>query len=329
MKVSNLKFSLPIALGALLVCSCIESGPIGDSHFDASGEDVLNTPRSDTGMHAPNSQTPDHDGGPSVPNTTSPITPTSEGGVAIFEIRAPGVSQIDSGGVAAGFGAIRQTMNAAPIASLGPCDVLVVDTGPAPAPAATWDAGNIEVRSGTESFALVLGSVDGVQQYISNAPAERIEYFTAGQALSFVADGGAQIPAFQGSLIAPADPVITAPAWEVCAIDPSCPKHPRSSPLDLVWSGATGTGEVLVSLLPIKLIDQKPADGNSLLCVVPDTGSFQVPAEALGYLPEQRFLDATHTALTVARLVSDTFQAEASSITINVTATQTRIGIVE
>ena len=95
------------------------------------------------------------------------------------------------------------------------------------------------------------------------------------------------------------------------------------------WSGATNAGDVVISLLPLKLLEQKPAEGKSILCTVPDSGSFQVPAEALSHLPAQQLLAVTHTALTIVRPVSDTFQVEGTSITVNATSTQTRIGIVE
>lgn len=260
------------------------------------------------------------DAGPDDVEADTPGEPTQAGGVVVFEVRAPGVSDLESGGVGANFDLLQITPGASPVASIGPCEVRhtsegsdILETGP------SFDAGQITVGVSDTSYTLdYVGDT-----YVSNAPEEQIEFFNAGDSITMTAAGGLEVDAFSMNLVAPADPTITAPVWG--AFDGGS----RDEPLPLVWTGNGGTSFV-ISIIPVEVFPEPGvADGNAITCTVEDNGSYTVPVEALQYLPEGGGMGAGTVALTVVRVVNETQVVGTTEVTANATASHTIVGSME
>lgn len=289
--------------------SDVTGDAVSDSSItDTSGTDaeVMDVPPTDTGGE----------------DTAAPDVPTAQGivgGVTVLEIRADDAPDLESGGIGAAFTTTTPTPTA-PIATVGACEIreagdafALLQSGP------SLDAGTITVTLDGEAVTL---THDGTG-YVSSASEDRIEFFEEGAAISFSAPGGDDVPAFSGTLLAPAAPVVTEPSWSFGD------SHDRDTPLPVAWSGAAGTAAI-INVLPVEIFPEPGiADGNAITCSVADTGTFTIPAEALGYLPAASGMGGGTVALTVVRLSNIDAAAGADTITLNATATETVIGGVE
>jgi hypothetical protein len=249
-----------------------------------------------------------------------------QGGVTIYEVRAPDVDELNVGGVAAGFQPLSGPDPSGVVATVGACTISAVAPDSDPFPdEPTLDAGAIAVTVGAETFDLTIADAGAGPRYSAAGAAGRNEFFAGGQSVSFSADGGADVSAFSGSLVTPADPNVTSPDWE-----PLGDGHDRADDLTVTWGGASSGGDIIINILPIVVFPEPGiADGNSITCTVPDTGSAVIPAAALGYLPEGGgFSGGQDVALTLVRAVS----AEVglgSEVLVNATASHTLIGVVD
>lgn len=248
-----------------------------------------------------------------------------QGGVTIYEVRAPDVDELNVGGVAAGIQALRADSEDV-VATIGACTITSVapDTNPFP-DEPTLDAGAISVTTGGETFALTVTETADGPRYVANVDSGRTEFFADGAPIAFAAVGGADVDAFSGSLNAPADPAVSAPDWE-----PFGDSHSRDEDLAVSWGGASAGGEIIINILPIEVFpDPGIAEGNAITCVVPDSGGTVIPAAALAYLPDEGgFGGGQSVALTVVRSVSSTVGL-GDDLLINATASHTVIGSVE
>lgn len=246
--------------------------------------------------------------------------PTQGGGVVVFEVRAPGVSDLEAGGVGASFDLLQITPGAPPVAIVGACEVRhtsegsdILQTGP------SFDAGQITVGVAETNYTLdYVGDT-----YVSNAPEDQIEFFEAGDSILITAAGGLEVGAFEMSVVAPADPTITSPVWG------SFDGGDRNEPLSIVWTG-TSSASAVISIIPVDVFPEPGvADGNAITCTVPDTGSYTVPVEALAYLPEGEGIGGGMVALTVVRVVNRVQDVGVTEVSANATASHTIVGSME
>ena len=203
---------------------------------------------------------------------------------------------------------------------MGPCEIrssggdLDFGTG-----GASLDAGPITVDVAGVAYSLTLSPGGGGSTYASDFPGGT-ELFAAGAPVTVTAAGGGDVSGFAGTLTAPAEPVIASPTWSLSST------HDRGTPLPVRWGG--GPGDLLViNILPVEVFPEPGvADGNNITCTVPDTGSFDVPAEALGYLPEGDGFGGGSVALTLVRMNNVVVEFDGASVTLNGTASHTIVG---
>jgi hypothetical protein len=309
---------------SLLVTPDIPSRDSGNSDA-ATAEDIRVSER-DVGepdiarVDVPPSDSGQEDTDPGDTTTEDARDPTQAGGIIVFEVRAPGVGDLESGGVGANFDLLQATPGSAPVASIGACEIRdtsegadILETGP------SFDAGQITIGVADTNYALdYIG-----ETYVSNASEEQIEFFAAGDTITMTAAGGLEVDGFEMSVIAPADPTITAPVWG------SFDGGDRDEPLSIVWTGSGGTS-LVISIIPVEVFPEPGvADGNAITCTVEDTGSYTVPVEALAYLPEPEGFGGGTVALTVVRVVNETEFVGITEVTANATASHTIVGTME
>jgi hypothetical protein len=249
------------------------------------------------------------------------------GGVTVFEIRAPDVEALRSGGIAAGFVLREPDEEASHVATIGPCNIDATDPDAELFPSVdTLDAGEITVDLGDDVYHLTIAETAEGPRYEADTPEGLIEYFAAGLTIEVSAAGGADINAFAGSVSAPLEPVITQPSWSG-GFDGT---HDQDSPLVVNWASTElGLIDVIISVVPIETIPTPGiADGHAITCVVPDTGSYTIPTAALDYLPGN-FAIGPNVALTVIVPVSETFEVGHTEVTINATASHSLIGKID
>ena len=285
---------------------------------DASS-DVSQDVGTDPGVDGP-ATLPDASTDTATTDTPESDTPTGDeitGGVTVFEVRSPAVSDLETGGVGAGF-RIGAAAAGPPIATVGGCEIRdtseageLFETGP------SLDAGDIEVTVGGSAYVL---THDG-ERYGSSAPDGQIEYFSGGDTITASATGAA-VPAFSGSWTAPVEPVVTSPSWSLGD------EHDRDDDLRVTWDGAPAT-TVVVNILPVDVFPEPGiGEGNSVTCTVADTGSFTIPAAALAYLPEGGGFGGGTVALTVARLSNAEIRVGNATLTMNASASHTVVGAI-
>jgi hypothetical protein len=230
--------------------------------------------------------------------------------VLVYEVRSAGDILV-LGNADAGFS--DPVPDPTPIATYGPCNVSTVGLGDLPD--VSLDGGGIEVTVG-QNAPIVLTPVpawDGVD-YVSSLPESNVEVMSPGQTVQVTAAGGPDVAAFSGGATVPADPVITNDYFDFGHTEP------KDSDLQLDWTGGTGQGTVLVSVIPIDISTQEPVPGAaSVLCTVPDTGSFVVASEALSHLPDGSFLGQT-VIVTVARSSTTEVVVGPATVTISISA---------
>jgi hypothetical protein len=317
-----------LAVGLVLVGCGEDALPIGaDVPSRDTGRDDVTVARQDTAGDISRVDLPVTDTGRDAeadaledPSMDVPSDVTQAGGVVLFEVRAPGVGELESGGITAGFDRMRPEPETPPIAEIGSCVIRhtseggdLFEEGP------SFDAGLIEITVGGTAYTLEY--VD--DRYVSSVLEDQNEVFAYGAAIAVSAAGGFEVDAFEVSLVAPGDPVITEPVWGAFS------SHDRANALRVDWAGAAGTGTI-VSIVPVQVFpDPGIADGNAITCTVDDTGTFTVPVEALAYLPEAEGLGGGSVALTVIRFVNETVVAGATEVTGNATASHTIVGAIE
>lgn len=147
------------------------------------------------------------------------------------------------------------------VATDGPC------TEYGATPAATLDAGSISISGTLSPITLTASSGSSLSYH----PTATVPYpiFSAGATITFAGSGGTGFPAFSGTVTAPAD---------IAGF---------TKPTTLSRAGYTarwtaGSGPMLWVLLAG--VDGS-FNGTTVVCVVPDTGSFAIPASTFALLP--------------------------------------------
>lgn len=245
--------------------------------------------------------------------------------VTVFEIRSPSVDALNSGGVGAGFVApvADPEDEPPPVAEVDLCTVSLVDadtnpfdTGP------TLDAGVITVEIGEEQIELTIVEEDDGPHYRANVAEDRREFFIPGLTIRFSATGGTDILAFSGPVSAPRDPVISSPEWtdtngQVAA----------NAELPVIWAG-TSQGEAIINILPVQIFPEPGiGSGNAITCIVPDSGSYTVPAEALSYFSSESPF-GPNAAITVVVASNSQITTNDHELTMNATASHTVVGAI-
>ena len=297
------------------------SSDTGSSDTGAEDTELADTGSSDT--------TPAEDTTPVEDTTpdedTTPVEDTTParfltGSVTVFESRSSVAADLNLGSITAAFREGRAPEET-PVGTFGDCKVYATSAGAAlPAATTSLDAGSIAVAVGATNYTLTLGpSADG-NVYTSSAPSSQNEFFSGGETITVSSAGGADLAAFSGTITAPADPVITAPAW-------SAPfgGSPRNSDLRVSWNGS-GASMVVVALLNVNVNPAGPAGGNAVTCVFPDTGSGTIPSAALSLMSSTSFFGGTLTAMTVIRIAENKLDVNGSEVSLNASATQTIVG---
>ncbi|MCB9531124.1 MAG: hypothetical protein H6698_08275 [Myxococcales bacterium] len=244
------------------------------------------------------------------------------GGVVVYEVRAPDISQLEAGGVGAGFR--EPAAEAVPVAVVGACSIYAAGSaGALFEPGASVDAGEVTVQIAGETHVLEYAEgAEGGSYSLRDAEEGRIEYFDDGDAISVEVAGGPGLGAFTATLSAPDAPTIVAPTWGFGD------SHDRSEPLAVSWAGGAASS-VVINILPVTVFPSPGiAEGNSVTCVVGDTGSYSVPAEALSYLPEGSGLGGGTVALTVVRSALTHPAMAGEGVTVSAVASQTIVGAV-
>lgn len=155
-------------------------------------------------------------------------------------------------------------------------------------PATSLDAGSVMITGTTSTVALAPDDPGDVYTPTTQLPND---LFTAGATVTATASG-ATVPAFTGT--------VTAPARLGGLVPPTA--YSRSSATTLTWTA--GTGDAMWLLFT--------STGGSLLCRVPDTGSYAVPGAAFALLPTQ----VTQVSLIAYRVNEAEVQAGAWTVTL-------------
>ena len=316
--------------GALLSPSCADD-PVAtgksdatttspsDVHSDQSVDGVEST--FDGLSDADTTTAPDTS---SAQDTTAPDTQEQaiEGAVTLYETRALEVAELDTGGLGATFHA--PIPPATPIATVGTCTITATDPGGNPFDTGpTLDAGRVRMSLSTGVYTLDVAPTADGPRYQSSAPTTQDEFFGPGEAVSITVSGGSDVPSFAAQVMAPSEPVLSAPAWST-----NSAAHSKSSPLAVSWA-STGASEAVVSIIPLVTFpDPGISAGNAITCVVPDTGNFTISAEAMGYFRADDAMFGPNAALTVLVLSKQTQTSGLTTVTFSVTASQTLIGTI-
>ena len=307
-----------------LVTSCSDED--GSSAGDSAGT-YVDTGASDSGdisLDGPSGA--DGVSGTDTGTDNEPVaSPEILGLVTVFEIRSPAVDALNTGGVGAGF-VEAPTEDGDPPQHLAEVDLCTVDpvdpdanpfdTGP------TLDAGVVTVELGDEQIDLTIVDEDDGPHYRADVAEDRREFFMPGLTIRISATGGADVAAFSGEVSSPRDPVISSPAWtdtngQVSA-DAAVPVN---------WAGSSA-GEAIINILPVQIVPEPGiGSGNAITCVVPDTGSYTVPSEALSYFSSESPF-GPNAAITVVVAPYSRITTNDSEVTMNATASHTIVGAI-
>lgn len=180
-----------------------------------------------------------------------------------------------------------------PIATAGGCDIYIapVEEG--------LTAGNIAITGANFLRTLLPSGTSPFVDYSPNLPAPA-DFVTPGQTITATAAGGADIPAFTGSVVVPANVAgFTPPA----VID-------LSSPPTITWTASTAD-EMWAW---IQSFDESLEDSRLIWCRVPDTGTFTFPSAATSMIP------ASHSGGFVVLFRTNFTEVTAGPASIAITA---------
>lgn len=145
--------------------------------------------------------------------------------------------------------------------------------------APSFDGGAITVSGLADGQPLVFGLSGAAYQPDRAVPAN---LFADGAALVAEGSGGGAMGAFRIEFPAPNSVSLQSPA-NLATVD-------RGRDLNVRWNAGNGD-TVLITVLPTDgPLSTEPERGNWIFCGADDTGSFTVPASALGQFPDGGFL---------------------------------------
>ncbi len=230
-------------------------------------------------------------GDAAVPDTPVADTPVADTPAVarhgLIQVTQGDTGTGNTGQVGAGFIMGADVMGPV-VATDGPCSLY----GSTEAPA-TLDAGTIMI-SGTISPITLTPSGSPLKYQAASAVPYPI--FSAGSTITIAGAGGAEIPAFNGTVSAPAD---------VAGF--TKPTSLSRAGYTATWTAGSGPGMwILLAGLDASF------NGVAMICRVPDTGSFAIPASTFALLPAAD----TMSGLAVARVAETDVDVAGTSIAL-------------
>ncbi len=267
--------------------------------------DPNNNPNNDPNNNPNNEPNNDPNNNPNNdPNNMPPDRPGElTGGISVFEVNisANALFNIRRGNAGAAF--VEPTTEEPPLDTFGDCNLVNV-TQNAPEPFG-YSAGNITVDVGGNVLEL-MPSTGGNGSVTYTAPlGENNENIFAPNDTITVAASGNAVAAFEGSLNAPAEHTLTAPAADSSVS--------AQEDLTLSWSGSGSGLDVAVTISPMDNFFGF-LDGVGLNCSPSsDTGQLTIPAAAMARLTGPKL------AVVVVKVVNENVEVGNDSIVINAT----------
>lgn len=260
-----------------------DNNPLPDAAEDTSAEDDAAS---------------GEDVAPDAPAVERPDTLT--GGVSIFEahVRANNLLQIHRGNAGAAFVPPGAEENP----TLDACATFQATTSTPPTPG--YSAGEITVTGGSRTIVLTpSNAAAGSILYSANLDEDNEDAYGNGATLTISAAGSDHIPAFSGSVVAPGDHNVTAPA----------PDSAFSGAINVAWSGSGSDASVVINMIPLNAAFT-PINGLGINCPLSaDSGSFAIPAELTSQLTAPRY------ALSVIRVRNTTVTVGPDTFILNAT----------
>ncbi len=241
---------------------------------------------------------PTEDAAPDAPAVERPETLT--GGVSIFEahVRANNLLQIHRGNAGAAFVPPGPEENP----TLDACATFQATTSTPATPG--YSAGEITVTGGSRTIVLTpsAGAVGSIL-YSANLAEDNEDAYGNGATLTISAAGSNHIPAFSGSVVAPGDHNVTAPA----------PDSTFSGAINVSWSSSGTDASVVINMIPLNAAFT-PINGLGVNCPLSaDPGSFTIPAELTAQLTAPRY------ALNIIRVRNTTLEVGPDTFILNAT----------
>jgi hypothetical protein len=169
------------------------------------------------------------------------------------------------------------------------------------------EAGTVSIAGGAQSVTLSPGAT---KQYGAVTSAQ-VALFDGGETLGMQASGSADLPAFEGSVVAPTPIDVTSPSFaQGAAID-------RTTPLEVTWTGGAA-GMVSFSVTTVETSSGQTTATTTLGCEAPASGgSLTVPAAALDRLSPT----GPSVTATMAVSVSNRTSLEVADLLVSLIAT--------
>lgn len=168
------------------------------------------------------------------------------------------------------------------------------------------DAGVITITGGAQSVTL---TADATKQY-GSVTSGVAPLFDGGETLTVSAAGSADLPAWSGTVVAPAPADFTAPSFDGNL------SILRSSPLSVAWTGG-GAGRVRFFVATVETSSGQTTRTVSVSCEAPASmGAMSVPAAALGRLSPT----GANVSATASASVTSTTSLEVGEILVSLVA---------
>lgn len=173
----------------------------------------------------------------------------------------------------------------------GPCTVYGLTQNPA-----SFSAGAITITGTASTITL---NPSGAAPNVSYSPAAAVPKpaFTAGATLTFTAAGGPDVGAFTATVTAPATLAGYTPPTTI-----------SRAGYTATWTAGTATTMWVI----MAAFDPSSGSGNGVICRVPDTGSFTVPASTFAMVPST----ATGGFVGVGRIAPTTMTVGSTMVTV-------------
>jgi hypothetical protein len=167
-----------------------------------------------------------------------------------------------------------------------------------------FSAGNVTVTGTVSTITLQPQGTAPTVNYSSTAAVPK-PAFTAGATITFTAAGGPDVPAFTGSVTAPA---------AIAGYTPPATTVSRSG-YTATWTAGAGPSIWVI----LGAIDTTAGGGIAGICRVTDTGSFTIPASTFAMIPA----NMTTAFVGVGRVSPTTVTAGGVSVTVQATSYST------
>jgi hypothetical protein len=168
------------------------------------------------------------------------------------------------------------------------------------------DAGAVSIEGGKQPVTL---TADATKQY-GSVTSGVTPLFDGGETLTVSAAGSADLPAWSGTVVAPAPADFTAPSFDGNLT------IQRSSALSVAWTGG-GAGRVRFFVATVETVSGQTTRTVSVSCEAPaSAGSMSVPAAALGRLSPT----GGNVSATASASVTSTTNVEVAELLVSLVA---------